>query len=139
MALEPANAQGFGDPLMWELTKSFRFEAAHALAGTTLGDAGAEVHGHSYRADVTIAGVPDPATGMIVDTGLLERNIEGVRRALDHKFLNRVESLGVPTLENLARYIWDRLGGSASKLARVTVARESCNEACSYHGPAGEN
>ena len=121
------------------MTKSFRFEAAHALAGTTLGDAGAEVHGHSYRADVTIAGVPDPATRMILDTGLLERNIAEVQRALDHKFLNRVECLGVPTLENLARYIWDRFGGPDAKLARVTVARESCNEACSYYGPAGEN
>src|SRR5437763_13023729 len=113
---------------MWELTKSFRFEAAHALAGTTLGEAGTEVHGHSYRADVTLAGAPDPATGMIVDTGLLERSIAEVRDALDHKFLNRVEGLGVPTLENLARHIWDRLGGAGAKLARVTVARESCGE-----------
>jgi 6-pyruvoyltetrahydropterin/6-carboxytetrahydropterin synthase len=119
---------------MWELTKSFRFEAAHALAGTTLGDAGAEVHGHSYRAEVSISGVPDPATGMIVDTGLLERRIADAQRALDHKFLNRVDDLGVPTLENLARFIWDRVGG-AGKLVRVTVSRESCNEACSYFGP----
>jgi 6-pyruvoyltetrahydropterin/6-carboxytetrahydropterin synthase len=120
---------------MWELTKSFRFEAAHALAGTTLGDAGAEVHGHSYRADVTIAGTPDPATGMIVDTGVLEHRIADVQRALDHKFLNRVDGLGVPTLENLARYIFERLGGGSGKPVRVTVARESCNEACSYYGP----
>jgi len=36
---------------MWELTKSFRFEAAHALPGTTLGAASEEIHGHSFRAD----------------------------------------------------------------------------------------
>jgi 6-pyruvoyltetrahydropterin/6-carboxytetrahydropterin synthase len=35
---------------MWELTKSFRFEAAHALPGTTLGSASEEIHGHSFRA-----------------------------------------------------------------------------------------
>ena len=35
---------------MWELTKSFRFEAAHALPGTTLGPASEEIHGHSFRA-----------------------------------------------------------------------------------------
>ena len=29
---------------MWELTKSFRFEAAHALPGTTLGGASEEIH-----------------------------------------------------------------------------------------------
>ena len=43
---------------MWELTKSFRFEAAHAIAGTSLGAAGEEIHGHSYRAEVTVAGIP---------------------------------------------------------------------------------
>ena len=50
---------------MWELTKSFRFEAAHALAGTTLGEASQDIHGHSFRADVTVRGTPDPATGMV--------------------------------------------------------------------------
>jgi 6-pyruvoyltetrahydropterin/6-carboxytetrahydropterin synthase len=119
---------------MWELTKSFRFEAAHSLNGTTLGAAGAEIHGHSYRAEVTISGAPDPATGMIVDTGVLERNIADVQRSLDHKFLNRIEPLGTPTLENLARFIWDQVG-PAGHVTRVTVFRDSCNEACSYYGP----
>ena len=39
---------------MWELTKSFRFEAAHALSGTTFGAASEEIHGHSFRAEVTV-------------------------------------------------------------------------------------
>ena len=46
---------------MWELTKSFRFEAAHAIPGTTLGPE--EVHGHSFRAEVAVRGAPDPRTG----------------------------------------------------------------------------
>ena len=45
---------------MWELTKSFRFEAAHALAGTTLGEASQEIHGHSFRAEVRSAARPIP-------------------------------------------------------------------------------
>ena len=49
---------------MWELTKSFRFEAAHALPGTTLGAASEEIHGHSFRAEVSIRGTPDPDTGI---------------------------------------------------------------------------
>ena len=49
---------------MWELTKSFYFEAAHALPGTTLGEASQEIHGHSFRAEVAIRGTPDPATGI---------------------------------------------------------------------------
>ena len=59
---------------MWELTKSFRFEAAHALPGTTLGAASQEIHGHSFRAEVTIRGTPDPATGMVLV--IVTRNID---------------------------------------------------------------
>ena len=119
---------------MWELTKSFRFEAAHALAGTTLGDASEEIHGHSFRAEVTVRGTPDPATGMVLDLGLLEARMHEVRKALDHKFLNRIEALGQPTLENLSRFIWERLQ-HAGQLTRVSVHRDSCNESCAYYGP----
>ncbi len=121
---------------MWELTKSFRFEAAHAIQGTTLGPASEEIHGHSFRAEVAIRGVPDPHTGMIVDLGVVEQNIAAVRQMLDHKLLNRIEALGVPTLENLARFIFERVQ-PIGVVTRVTVYRDSCNEACSYFAPDG--
>jgi 6-pyruvoyltetrahydropterin/6-carboxytetrahydropterin synthase len=119
---------------MWELTKSFGFEAAHAIAGTSLGAASEEIHGHSFRAEIAIRGVPDPATGMIVDLGVLEHSIAAVRQMLDHKLLNRIETLGPPTLENLARFIFERVKPIGA-LTRVTVYRDSCNEACTYYGP----
>jgi 6-pyruvoyltetrahydropterin/6-carboxytetrahydropterin synthase len=120
---------------MWELTKSFRFEAAHALAGTTLGEASQEIHGHSFRAEVTIRGTTDPATGMVTDLGVLDRGMAQVQKLLDHKFLNNVEALGPPTLENLTRFIWERVAHTG-QLTRVAVHRDSCNESCSYFGPA---
>jgi 6-pyruvoyltetrahydropterin/6-carboxytetrahydropterin synthase len=118
---------------MWELTKSFRFEAAHAIAGTTLGSAGAEIHGHSYRAEVTVRGIPDAETGMIVDLGVLEARLEEIRGLLDHKHLNKINALGPPTLEHLARFIWDHVR-EAGNVTRVTVFRDSCQESCSYQG-----
>ncbi|MBV8923706.1 6-pyruvoyl trahydropterin synthase family protein [Bradyrhizobium sp.] len=118
---------------MWELTKSFRFEAAHALGGTTLGEASQEIHGHSFRAEVTIRGTPDPETGMVIDLGLLSRSMAEVEKMLDHKLLNRIEALGLPTLENL-RFIFDRIQ-HLGRIARVSVHRDSCNESCTYFGP----
>lgn len=119
---------------MWELTKSFRFEAAHALPGTTLGAASMEIHGHSFRAEVSLRGTPDPASGMVLDLGLLERGMGEVRNKLDHKLLNDVEGLGPPTLENLARFIWDHVQ-HAGAVTRVSVHRDSCGESCAYFGP----
>jgi 6-pyruvoyltetrahydropterin/6-carboxytetrahydropterin synthase len=119
---------------MWELTKSFRFEAAHSLSGTSLGASSEEIHGHSFRAEVTVRGAPDAATGMVLDLGVLERCIAEVQRMLDHKFLNKIEALGRPTLENLSRFIFERVQ-HAGRIARVSVHRDSCNESCTYFGP----
>jgi 6-pyruvoyltetrahydropterin/6-carboxytetrahydropterin synthase len=119
---------------MWELTKSFRFEAAHALPGTTLGEASQEIHGHSFRAEVTVRGTPDPKTGMVVDLGLLSRSLAEVEKMLDHRFLNRIEALGPPTLENLSRFIFERLQ-HLGQVTKVSVHRDSCNESCAYFGP----
>jgi 6-pyruvoyltetrahydropterin/6-carboxytetrahydropterin synthase len=119
---------------MWELTKSFRFEAAHAIAGTTLGPASEEIHGHSFRAEIAVRGTPDPKTGMIIDLGALEASMAEIRQMLDHKLLNRIDALGVPTLENLSRFIFERVA-HLGVVTRVTVYRDSCNEACSYFGP----
>ena len=116
---------------MWELTKSFRFEAAHALSGTTFGKLAEQIHGHSFRAEVTIRGRPDPATGMVLDLGLLDSRIAEVSKTLDHKLLNSIEALGPPTLE---RFIWERVQ-HAGRVTKVSVYRDSCNESCSYYGP----
>jgi 6-pyruvoyltetrahydropterin/6-carboxytetrahydropterin synthase len=123
---------------MWELTKSFRFEAAHALTGTTYGKLSGEIHGHSFRAEVTIKGTPDPTTGMVLDLGILDGRIAGVSKTLDHKLLNNIEGLGPPTLENLSRFIWDRVQ-HAGRVTKVSVYRDSCNESCSYYGPSADS
>src|SRR5262249_28210061 len=80
-----------------------------------------------------ISGEPDPQTGMIVDLGQFERSIADVQQMLDHKLLNRIETLGAPTLENLARFIWERVQ-HVGRVKRVTVYRDSREEACSYFG-----
>ena len=70
-------------------------------------------HGHNYTLEVTVAGEPDPVTGMVLDLkqlkGILETEI--VQR-MDHRFLNYevAELKGqIPTCENVARVIWNLL------------------------------
>ena len=120
---------------MWEVTKSFYFDDAHTLSGTTLGAVAEEIHGHSFRAEVAVAGTPDPATGMVLDLGKLDEAVRVLRKRLDHKLLNNINALGKPTLENLARYICDELA-TVGPISRVTIYRDSCGESCTYrpHG-----
>jgi 6-pyruvoyltetrahydropterin/6-carboxytetrahydropterin synthase len=121
---------------MFELSKQFRFDAAHTLNRAIETESSRRIHGHSYRAEVTVRGRPDPATGMIVDLGLLERLINDARDALDHRFLDEVEGLGPATMENLTRWIWDRLNPAIGNLHKVSVHRDSNGETCSYWGEA---
>ena len=116
---------------MMELTKQFRFEAAHTLERAIETDASRRIHGHSYQAEVAIRGVADPATGMVMDLGALDVLLADLRHDLDHRFLDDVAGLGPATLENLACWIWDRLQPSCPGLSRVTVGRPSSGESAS--------
>ena len=119
---------------MFELSKQFRFDAAHTLDRVIETESSRRVHGHSYRAEVFVRGQPDPATGMVVDLGLLQRTMEDARDALDHRFLDEITDLGPATMENLSRWIWNRLSPVIGNLHKVTVYRDSSGEACSYWG-----
>jgi 6-pyruvoyltetrahydropterin/6-carboxytetrahydropterin synthase len=120
---------------MWELEKSFRFEAAHTLDRSIEAEASRRIHGHSYRAVVALRGVADPERGMLIDLGVLEARLATVRAALDHRLLDAVEGLGPATLEHLSAWIWRALAPDVPALVRVSVHRDSLDECCSYFGP----
>lgn len=120
---------------MHELSKQFRFEAAHTLSRSIDVEPSRRIHGHSYRAEVTVRGRPDAATGMVVDLGLFSRALEQARDGLDHRFLDEVTDLGPATLENLSVWIWRKVEGACPGLHKVTVYRDSEGDACSYFGP----
>ena len=117
---------------MIEQDYSFGFEAAHELgANAPEGHDYAHVHGHSFRVTVTLAGEPGPE-GWLRDFAEVRAACEGVRDALDHRFLNRIEGLERPTLETLARWVFDRLAADLPELTVVEVARPSLSEAVRY-------
>ena len=63
---------------MYELTKQFRFDAAHTLERDIQAEGSRRIHGHSYRAEVTLRGLPDRHFGMIIDTSFFELKIKEV-------------------------------------------------------------
>lgn len=121
---------------MFELSKQFRFESAHTLERAVDTDSSRRIHGHSYRAEVTIRGIADPITGMVLDLGLFARLLAEVRDGLDHRLLDDVPELGPPTMENLSLWIWKKLSSNCSELTKVTVFRDSEGDTCTYYGPA---
>lgn len=119
---------------MFELTKEFRFDAAHTLEREIEAKGSRRIHGHSYRAEVTLRGRPDPSSGMIIDTSLLALKLQETRDALDHRFLDEINDLGPATMENLCAYIWRKLEPDVPGLHRVTVLRDSTADRVTYYG-----
>ncbi|HET7610770.1 MAG TPA: 6-carboxytetrahydropterin synthase [Rhodanobacteraceae bacterium] len=114
--------------------KEFRFDAAHQLDAGPAGDPRyRRMHGHSYQVEVWLRG-PLTERGWVIDMGDLVQRIEVARDALDHRLLNDVEGLGIPTMENIAAFVWDRLG-ELPQLQRVVVKRTQNGEGCEYLGP----
>jgi 6-pyruvoyltetrahydropterin/6-carboxytetrahydropterin synthase len=121
--------------MMYELSKQFRFDAAHTLERHIETDASRRIHGHSYRAEVILRGEPDPLSGMLIDLGVFEQKLAQVRESLDHHLLDEVAGLGPATLENLCAWIWRSLEHHLPGLARVSIYRDSTGDACTYFGP----
>ncbi|MBP0496268.1 6-pyruvoyl trahydropterin synthase family protein [Pararoseomonas indoligenes] len=120
---------------MFELSKQFRFEAAHTLHRAVDAEPSRRIHGHSYRAEVTVRGVADPETGMVVDLGVFERALDAARDGLDHRFLDDLSDLGPGTIENLSAWIWRKVEPACPDIVRVTVYRDSGGDTCTYFGP----
>ena len=134
------------DPMEAFLSIRTHFAAAHRLAREELSQAENEAiygkcarphgHGHNYLLDVTVRGSIDARTGMVCDLAALQQLVEElVVEPFDHTFLNKDVphfASTVPTAENIALHIADRLQGpiaaSGAHLHRVRV-QESPNNA----------
>lgn len=111
------------------LTRKAEFSASHVCANSGWSDArnhevyGAAAnrngHGHNYVLEVTIEGDPDSVTGMVFDLRELKEILnQQVIEPMDHHFLNREVppfDRVVPTTENVAIEIWNRLESRISR------------------------
>jgi len=119
------------------VAKRLHFNAAHRLHNAAFSDEwnratfglcnNPNYHGHNYELDVLVEGEIDPATGYVVDTGLLKRIAdEVVVSVLDHRNLNLDVPWfrdRIPSAENIAIFCWEMIAPRlpAGLLARVRL------------------
>lgn len=114
-----------------EITQQFGFDAAHYLEDAPSG-ANRRMHGHSFYAEVTLAGEPDPEKGWVRDFGEVNGVLATIRGDLDHQLLNEIAGLDAPTLENLARHIFKEARARLPEVCRVRLSRPSLGQSCVY-------
>jgi 6-pyruvoyltetrahydropterin/6-carboxytetrahydropterin synthase len=116
-----------------ELTKEYRFEAAHRLPRVPEGHKCARVHGHSYKVDIAVSGPVNPETGWLIDFGVIDEAWAVLFARFDHHNLNDVPGLENSTCENIAVYVWKELRSHIKELSAVTVW-ETYDSKCTYRG-----
>jgi len=122
--------------MLFTISQRFFFDAAHTLRREIEAEGSRRVHGHTYHAEVSLSGPRDPATGMVLDLGLLRRRLEVVREQLDHHMLDDVPGLGTPTLENLCVFIAQALPADLQpRVSRVRVWRDALGDSCALDLP----
>ncbi|MBQ3732629.1 MAG: 6-carboxytetrahydropterin synthase [Bacteroidales bacterium] len=142
-----------------KITKQFSFEMAHALRNYD--GLCRNIHGHSYKMDITLAGQPlhdenSPKNGMVMDFGDLKRLVnEEVISLLDHSLVlnaktdtqlieilkqnyeNIVTVDFQPTTENLLEFIAAKIQSRLPETVTLTCVRlretdTSYAEWCAY-------
>ncbi|HKZ51707.1 MAG TPA: 6-carboxytetrahydropterin synthase QueD [Candidatus Acidoferrales bacterium] len=94
---------------MFEVTVEESFAAGHALRGYK--GKCENVHGHTYKVRVVLAGEKLDSVGLLYDFVALRRQMAEIIGRLDHQFLNDLPPFTDvnPSAENIARYFYDEL------------------------------
>jgi 6-pyruvoyltetrahydropterin/6-carboxytetrahydropterin synthase len=100
-----------------QVTRSFTFDAAHMLPWHP--GRCRNLHGHTYRLEVTVEGPIGP-NGIVIDFGDVDDAVQRiVIDRFDHTYLNDV--LDNPTAELIAQDVWKTLEAAGLTLARLRL------------------
>lgn len=114
---------------MYQIRKSFTFEAAHQLRGLPERHKCGRMHGHSYSATLVLESESLDERGFVRDYGDISATAKTmIDHLLDHRTLNEVgerqniAELIQPTAENIARYLYTMFEDAWPELVAVHVA-----------------
>ncbi len=109
---------------MYALEKTFRFEAGHCLEHHD--GKCKDPHGHSYVLGVCLSSdslvATGPKTNMILDFADIAAIVKPMIEAyFDHKWLNDTLKTDSPTIEFMAKWIYDYLQPKLAHLSAITI------------------
>ena len=114
----------------FRISKAVTFEAAHFMGAKPDGHPYRNLHGHSFRLEATVCGRVKAGEEWVEDYASLTQALESLAGELDHRLLNEIDGLDVPTLERIAFWAAQRLKSRLPALVAVTLERPSLSERC---------
>lgn len=119
---------------MYEVVVRDEFSAAHRLRGYK--GKCEKLHGHNWKAEVTVASEKLDKIGMVIDFRRLKDNLRRILKELDHSYLNNLSYFKRinPTSENIAKHIFDKLTVNRLQFTVKKVSVWETDSSCaSYH------
>ena len=120
---------------MYELKVVTKFAAAHQL--TMVGEKCENLHGHNWKIEVYVTGEQTDNAGVLMDFGIIKKQVREIMALLDHKYLNDLDYFrhSQPSSENIAHFVatqlQKRIEDQPAKVSKVT-AWESDNASATY-------
>ncbi|MFI0347632.1 MAG: 6-carboxytetrahydropterin synthase QueD [Chthoniobacterales bacterium] len=115
------------------ITKIFRFESAQTLPNVPPDHKCAKMHGHSFKIEISVEGEVEPSSGWIYEHAVISKAIKPLIELLDHSYLNEIEGLQNPTIENMCAWFWKKLEPQLPGLSEIVI-HETPTARCSYRG-----
>jgi 6-pyruvoyltetrahydropterin/6-carboxytetrahydropterin synthase len=122
----------------WTISKTFRFDASHQLAGLPSAHKCSRLHGHTYAVTLTLAAAGVNGPGFVLDYADLAPFKRYVDEHLDHRHLGcqpLFDAAGKPaaepalnfnpTAELLARHLCDVAAGFFGSLVHSVEVKET--------------
>jgi 6-pyruvoyltetrahydropterin/6-carboxytetrahydropterin synthase len=119
--------------MRFRLTKDFYFEAAQTLPCAPVGHKCRQMHGHSFKVEISIEGESVAESGWVYDHAEISKAMKPLLEQLDHGYLNEIPGLENPTIENMCVWFWKILDPQLPGLAEIVV-HETPTARCSFRG-----
>ncbi len=114
--------------MMATVSKRFTFDAAHHLDRLPPDHKCHRMHGHTYEVELVFFGIVGD-NGFVIDYADIANVWGPLHERLDHRVLNEVPGLEVPSTENLAAWIFAHMAvlslAPTYQLQRVIVYESS--------------
>jgi len=119
---------------MFELSVTGDFAASHMIPEHK--GKCKNLHGHTWKVEVTLSGDRLDALGMVTDFAVVKKQLRDFLERLDHTHLNDLPAFKTanPTTENIAKHIFDEFSGICTpiRLRKVRVW-ESDSSSVTYY------
>lgn len=103
-----------------ELVKEYYVEAAHCARECGV-NGEKQLHGHSFKIEIVVAGPVESEYDWLIDFGDISRAFEPLRKQLDHGNLDEIAGLDDASFEGIAAWIDKNLRPALALLKEVRV------------------